>query len=395
MIAFLNPLVMPFQSCVPCQLPDKIPPLRSERPYPLPMDVVAIRLPPELFVLIGRHADDVSLHTLRLVSRLIYELITPLAFRTLLLRLGNSRRRSRIARLVHEAECLTLPNAPRQGFEHVIRHLRVCRLEMGDSTAYVGALAILSTDLGYLIMDILLADPSCVVDDLRSLKAVALPWRLEIVLSAPPHAHIGVFYAFSALLNSVSERFPALPFEEVEVVDLSRPDVQMTRTGTSHELRVGSTCSPVNQEDCIHIPKWVYLCPMSLTSLTMNHAVLNNDSMRGLYRVIPTLRKMELEDCLIDLSADAGQSLRWGFLWERAVDAGDTLNSVKIDRCSYGQRARGSKSLICPAAETVGLSLMLKEDIRLKKQLEDFLHDRLNSAFTPCCLLSKFDKVYD
>jgi hypothetical protein len=60
-----------------------------------------MRLPPELFAIVGLYADVATLRTIRLVSRLICELVTPLAWSDIMIRPRTTNLISRIQPYIH------------------------------------------------------------------------------------------------------------------------------------------------------------------------------------------------------------------------------------------------------------------------------------------------------
>jgi hypothetical protein len=90
-------------------------------------------LPLELFLLIAHLSDDASILALRATSHNLNDLVTPLAFRTLLVKLRRGCPRARLDSLTTSSD--DQASFPKKHMRHLAHYFRTCRIEMGDATA--------------------------------------------------------------------------------------------------------------------------------------------------------------------------------------------------------------------------------------------------------------------
>jgi hypothetical protein len=150
---------------------------------------------------------------------------------------------------------------------------------------------------------------------------------------ASPNAHIGALYAFSALVAQVSICRALLPFGNIAILDLSRPDIQLSGAHSSFQLRLAP--GPVASTAYVTLPKWISLCPPQLTSLHLSQAVIDAACIRGLYHNIPGLKEISLHGCAINLAVESSPPCAWHSLWNTAKEVGHCLRTVDIGACTY------------------------------------------------------------
>jgi hypothetical protein len=90
-------------------------------------------LPLELFLLIAQHSDDASIFTLRAASYALNELITPVAFRTLLVKLRRGCCRARLADVVNASKYQAKLESRKNQMEHLAPYFQACRIEMDEA----------------------------------------------------------------------------------------------------------------------------------------------------------------------------------------------------------------------------------------------------------------------
>jgi hypothetical protein len=194
---------------------------------------------------------------------------------------------------------------------------------------------------------------------------------LELVIRVRQEPHIGATYAFSAVASQLAENLSSLPFDYLLITDVSLPTLRLACTPSSRRLIIHPNHGMGSSDIAFtHVSKWLYLCPMQLTQLSLTRVAVSNESMRGLFQIIPTIQSMSFTECLVDLCANAGPALAWAFLWNRAIAAGQHLESAHVEACGYGRRDDGCNSPLTPINYNVGLQLMLKEDALAFEKLE-------------------------
>jgi hypothetical protein len=95
---------------------------------PTHLTVSLTQLPLEIILYIGTFVDHTSLRSLR---------ATPTAFGTFLVRLGSMGLCKRLAHIEHPEPSLSNQGTYKPSLE-MLSHIRVCRIELGNASAYQG-----------------------------------------------------------------------------------------------------------------------------------------------------------------------------------------------------------------------------------------------------------------
>jgi hypothetical protein len=199
--------------------------------------------------------------------------------------------------------------------------------------------------------------------------------RLEVVLTAPSNAHVGAFYAFSAVVSQLSACLPYLPSDELEVMDLSRLDLRITGTKSSFKL---SLASKLEAAPYVSMPNWVFYCIPHITHLSLSRVIVDANLMRGLYHIIPSLHEIILSDCAINHELNMKPNLTWTFLWDTAKNNAKWLHTIDVTSCGYlghtlelSEAAVQREELLKADGEFLAA---LKENARSRVLSEDLLH---------------------
>jgi hypothetical protein len=220
-----------------------------------------------------------------------------------------------------------------------------------------------------------MSDSSRVVHHLCVLQPAVDMKRLEVVLTAPSNAHVGAFYAFSAVVSQLSACLPYLPSDELEVMDLSRPDLRISGTKSSFKL---SLASKLKAASCVSMPNWVFYCIPHITHLSLSRVIVDANLMRGLYHIIPSLHEMVFADCAINHELNMKPNLTWAFLWDTAKNNAQWLHTVDVTSCGYfGRNLEPREAAVQREAllKTDGEGLdALEENVRSRVLSEDLLH---------------------
>jgi hypothetical protein len=199
---------------------------------------------------------------------------------------------------------------------------------------------------------------------------------LQLVIHSVPELDISAAYAFSTVASQLVENMSSLPYEHLSIKDTALPSLQMDCIPSSGQVIFHNSSSCTSAEGMtvfLHLPKWFCVAPIRLTQLSLHHVAVSNESMRVFFRMITSIRSICFKGCLVDLTANVEQTLHWAFLWERAIEAGEQLESAHVEECSYGRRENGHRSSITPLDDSIGLQLMVKEDAIALKKLERHL----------------------
>jgi hypothetical protein len=208
------------------------------------------------------------------------------------------------------------------------------------------------------------------VNELRALSVFPNLNVLEILLGSQSAA-LDIHCTFSTFVMSVLSNMSTLPFHRLVVTDKSSPGLCVERDISKLLLHMDGAAV----QGSARLPRWVYVNRFQLTDLSLQRVVLSNDSIRGIYHVIPSLQQMKFRECTIDMSADAAQTLLWAFLWNYARDSGSNLVSVHVERCGYG-RSGVPYDPVIPLEENLAIYLLLKDDARAWVELNDVVMKR-------------------
>jgi hypothetical protein len=104
---------------------------------PTHLTVSLTQLPLEIILYIGTFVDHTSLRSLRATSDGMCKLLTPTAFGTFLVRLGSMGLCKRLAHIEHPEPSLSNQGTYKPSLE-MLSHIRVCRIELGNASAYQG-----------------------------------------------------------------------------------------------------------------------------------------------------------------------------------------------------------------------------------------------------------------
>jgi hypothetical protein len=162
--------------------------------------------------------------------------------------------------------------------------------------------------------------------------------------------------------------------DALRVTDATCAGLSATFKGEESELVLcrGRVASPAR------LPRWAAgpYGPSGLyTSVALQHAVLDAAALRALASTSRTLRRLALDGCVIDLAADIGPAVRWRFLWESVRETDGPLAALEVRSCGYG-RAEQPGGAVLPAEPSRGLELLMKDDAKALRKLEEHLAAR-------------------